>query len=97
MRGRDHRVELAPGLGEAIGRQSAFGHRGGERVADNRLAALEEALEAAGVRIEAFQVTHFGWRFPWEKDRSKGYHEGRSYNSYLLTRNGRSVFFVSSV
>ncbi len=48
---------------------------------------------AAGVRVEAFEVTHFGWRFPWEKDRSKGFHEGRSYNAYLLTKNGRSIFF----
>jgi len=52
-----------------------------------------EWTSAAGVRIEAMEVTHFGWRYPWEKDRSKGFHEGRSYNAYCLTRNGRSIFF----
>jgi L-ascorbate metabolism protein UlaG (beta-lactamase superfamily) len=52
-----------------------------------------EWAEAAGVRVEALEVTHFGWRYPWEKDRSKGFHEGRSYNAYRLTRNGRSVLF----
>lgn len=52
-----------------------------------------EWTNAAGIRIEALEVTHFGWRYPWEKDRSKGFHEGRSYNAYLLTRNGRSILF----
>jgi L-ascorbate metabolism protein UlaG (beta-lactamase superfamily) len=52
-----------------------------------------EWTKAADVRIEALEVTHFGWRYPWEKDRSKGFHEGRSYNAYLLTKNGRSVLF----
>ncbi len=45
------------------------------------------------VKVEALQVKHFGWRYPWEKDRSKGFQEGRSFNAYLLTRNGRSILF----
>lgn len=45
------------------------------------------------VRIEAFQVKHFGWRYPWEKDRSRGYPEGRSYNAYLIGKNDRHVLF----
>ena len=52
-----------------------------------------EWAEAAGVRIEALEVKHFGWRYPWENDRSKGNWHGRSYNAYLLTRNGRSILF----
>lgn len=52
-----------------------------------------EWTEAAGVRIEALEVKHFGWRYPWENDRSKGNWDGRSYNAYLLTRNGRSILF----
>ncbi len=53
-----------------------------------------ERAEAAGVHVEAFQVRHFGWRFPWETDRSKtGTREGRSFNAYLITKNGRSILF----
>ncbi|MCI0706257.1 MAG: MBL fold metallo-hydrolase [Ignavibacteriae bacterium] len=46
-----------------------------------------------GVDIEAIEVKHFGWRFPWENDRSKGFWRGRSYNAYLLSKNGRHVVF----
>jgi L-ascorbate metabolism protein UlaG (beta-lactamase superfamily) len=53
-----------------------------------------EWTTAAGVRIDAFEENHFGWRYPWEKDRSKGFFEGRSYNGYLLTRNGHAIFFA---
>jgi L-ascorbate metabolism protein UlaG (beta-lactamase superfamily) len=49
--------------------------------------------EVAGVRIEALEVKHFGWRYPWEKDRSRGNWEGRSYNAYLLSRNGKNIVF----
>jgi L-ascorbate metabolism protein UlaG (beta-lactamase superfamily) len=52
-----------------------------------------ETITAAGIRIEALKVSHFGWRFPWEEDRSKGNMDGRSYNAYLLTRNGRTILF----
>jgi L-ascorbate metabolism protein UlaG (beta-lactamase superfamily) len=52
-----------------------------------------EKITLAGVDVEALQVRHFGWRFPWEDDRSKGIWNGRSYNAYLLTKNGRSIFF----
>ena len=47
----------------------------------------------AGVRVEALRVRHFGWRYPWEEDRSRGNREGRSYNAYLLSRNGRHIVF----
>lgn len=47
----------------------------------------------AGIEIEAVQVRHFGWRYPWEEDRSKGFWNGRSYNAYLLSKNGRHIFF----
>lgn len=47
----------------------------------------------AGIDIEALRVNHFGWRYPWEADRAKGDRNGRSFNGYLLTKNGRSVVF----
>jgi len=49
--------------------------------------------KVAGVRIEGLRVRHFGWRFPWEEDRSRGNMQGRSYNAYLLSRNGRHIVF----
>ncbi len=52
-----------------------------------------ETLQLDGLEIEGLEVRHFGWRFPWEKDRSRGFSAGRSYNAYLLTRNGRSIVF----
>ena len=45
------------------------------------------------LRIEALEVKHFGWRFPWEKDRSRGYWNGRSYNAYLVSKNDRHFVF----
>ncbi len=45
------------------------------------------------LRIEALEVNHFGWRYPWERDRSRGYRDGRSYNAYLLSHNGHHVVF----
>ncbi|MCX6151215.1 MAG: MBL fold metallo-hydrolase [Ignavibacteriales bacterium] len=47
-----------------------------------------------GVIIKALEVKHFGWRFPWEKDRSQGFMKtGRSYNAYLLEKNGKKILF----
>jgi len=46
------------------------------------------------IDISALEVKHFGWRFPWEKDRSKGFMEdGRSYNAYILRKNGYKILF----
>ena len=45
------------------------------------------------LRVEALEVRHFGWRYPWETDRSRGYRDGRSYNAYLLSKNGINVLF----
>jgi len=51
-------------------------------------------LSLNGIDFKALEVEHFGWRFPWEKDRSRGFmKEGRSYNAYLIKQNGRSVLF----
>ncbi len=47
----------------------------------------------AGIRVEALEVRHFGWRFPWEDDRSRGFKDGRSYNAYLLSKNNRHIVF----
>lgn len=47
-----------------------------------------------GIRIRANEVKHFGWRFPWEKDRSRGYmKDGRSYNAYLIEYKNKKVLF----
>ena len=51
-------------------------------------------LDFLGINFKAYEVKHFGWRYPWEKDRSKGYMEdGRSYNAYLLEKNGKRILF----
>lgn len=53
-----------------------------------------EETNILGLNIKAFEVKHFGWRFPWEKDRSRGFFEdGRSYNAYLISGNGKTVLF----
>lgn len=52
-----------------------------------------EWANVGDIRVEAFEVKHFGWRFPWEEDRSKGFWNGRSYNAYLISRHGRHVVF----
>ncbi len=53
-----------------------------------------EKLEIHGISITALEVEHFGWRFPWEKDRSRGYFDdGRSYNAYLIEKNGKIILF----
>lgn len=46
------------------------------------------------VKFSAIEVKHFGWRYPFERDRSRGYFKnGRSYNAYLIEKNGRKVLF----
>lgn len=49
--------------------------------------------EIGDVRIEALEVKHFGWRYPWEQDRSRGFKDGRSYNAYIISKNGRHILF----
>ena len=50
--------------------------------------------QVGDTRIEALEVKHFGWRYPWERDRSRGYEEGRSYNAYLVSKRGQSILFA---
>jgi L-ascorbate metabolism protein UlaG (beta-lactamase superfamily) len=46
------------------------------------------------VKFSAIEVKHFGWRFPFERDRSRGYFKnGRSYNAYLIEKKGKKVLF----
>jgi L-ascorbate metabolism protein UlaG (beta-lactamase superfamily) len=52
-----------------------------------------ERMHVRSIEIEALHVKHFGWRFPWESDRSRGSMDGRSFNAYLLTKNGKSIVF----
>ncbi len=53
----------------------------------------QESIKIKDVDITAIETKHFGWRFPWEKDRSRGYNAGRSYNAYLLEKNNKSILF----
>lgn len=53
-----------------------------------------EEFELNGLKFKAIEVKHFGWRYPWERDRSRGYiHNGRSYNAYLIERNKSKIIF----
>lgn len=53
-----------------------------------------DELDLLGIKFKALEVQHFGWRFPWERDRSKGFMwNGRSYNAYLLEKNGKKILF----
>lgn len=45
------------------------------------------------LKIEALEVKHFGWRYPWEEDRSRGNWNGRSYNAYLLSMEDSHIVF----
>lgn len=46
------------------------------------------------IRLKALEVKHFGWRYPWERDRSRGFMEnGRSYNAYIIEKNGKKILF----
>jgi L-ascorbate metabolism protein UlaG (beta-lactamase superfamily) len=53
----------------------------------------DEKTTVCGIEIEAIQVKHFGWRWPWEEDRSRGNWSGRSYNAYLLKKNDKYILF----
>ncbi len=51
-------------------------------------------LDLHDINFTALEVEHFGWRYPWEKDRSRGYmKDGRSYNAYFLKRKNKSILF----
>lgn len=52
-----------------------------------------EKIKIGGLEIEALRVDHFGWRYPGESDRANGDKNGRSFNAYLLTKNGHSIVF----
>ncbi|MFZ1280111.1 MAG: MBL fold metallo-hydrolase [Ignavibacteriaceae bacterium] len=53
-----------------------------------------EEKELQGIKFKALEVKHFGWRYPWEKDRSKGYmKDGRSFNAIVIEKNGKKILF----
>jgi L-ascorbate metabolism protein UlaG (beta-lactamase superfamily) len=54
----------------------------------------DESTSINSVKVKAIKVKHFGWRYPWENDRSKGIMSGRSYNSYIIEKNGRKILFA---
>lgn len=45
-----------------------------------------EKVTTGDFSTTAFKVKHWGQRVPWER-------KGRGYNSYLMEKNGRSVYF----
>jgi len=62
----------------------------------NSLTSLDwnDTVDLHKIKFTALEVKHFGWRFPWEKDRSRGYmKDGRSYNAYLLEKNQKTILF----
>lgn len=53
-----------------------------------------DETQIAGVKVKALEVKHFGFRLPWEKDRSRGFwKDGRSYNAYIVERNEKKILF----
>ncbi len=53
-----------------------------------------EETEIIGMKVKAIEVKHFGWRYPWERDRSKGFMQnGRSYNAYVIERFDKKILF----
>jgi L-ascorbate metabolism protein UlaG (beta-lactamase superfamily) len=44
--------------------------------------------DQGGLRVEAIEVKHAGWRMPWEPCRSRNEKNGRSYNAYLVEKAG---------
>jgi len=53
-----------------------------------------EEVELNGIKFRAYEVKHFGWRYPWERDRSKGYiKDGRSFNAVLIENKGKKILF----
>lgn len=53
-----------------------------------------EEKELQGIKFKALEVKHFGWRYPWEKDRSKGFmKDGRSFNAVIIEYKGKKILF----
>ncbi|MDT3695603.1 MAG: MBL fold metallo-hydrolase [Ignavibacterium sp.] len=53
-----------------------------------------EETELLRIKFKANEVKHFGWRYPWEKDRSNGYmQDGRSYNAVIIEKDGKKILF----
>lgn len=53
----------------------------------------DQTIEINSVKIKAIKVKHFGWRYPWENDRNKDFKSGRSFNAYIIEKNGKKIFF----
>lgn len=56
-------------------------------------------LDDRDVVVEAIEVKHFGWRFPWEPCRGRNEEGGRSFNAFMIEAedpNGRlrSIVFA---
>jgi L-ascorbate metabolism protein UlaG (beta-lactamase superfamily) len=54
----------------------------------------DEHYSINNIKFTAIAVKHFGWRYPFERDRSRGFFKnGRSYNAYLIEKNGKKIVF----
>jgi L-ascorbate metabolism protein UlaG (beta-lactamase superfamily) len=54
----------------------------------------EERISLDGINFKGIEVKHTGWRYPGEKDRSAGHiKDGRSYNGFIMERNGKKILF----
>lgn len=53
-----------------------------------------EKLTLNEISFTGVEVVHNGWRYPGEKDRASGDKEGRSFNGYIIERNGKKIFFA---
>ncbi len=52
-----------------------------------------QTIQIDSLKVKALEVKHFGWRYPWEEDRSKGKRTGRSYNAYIIEKKGKRILF----
>ncbi len=46
-----------------------------------------ERLTQPGIEMTAYRAEHWGERWPWEKEQSRG------FNCYVFKKNGRNIFF----
>jgi L-ascorbate metabolism protein UlaG (beta-lactamase superfamily) len=54
----------------------------------------DEQCSLNNIKFTAIEVKHFGWRYPFERDRSRGFFKnGRSFNAYLIEKNGKKIVF----
>ena len=54
----------------------------------------DERISLNGINFKGIEVQHFGWRYPGEKERSKGnFLDGRSFNGFIMERYNKKILF----